>query len=105
MAARRSASLAASSAYENNWELMPDILRNPYFHVHGAIHGFLARLADVMTTDIEMALARRDENAAGQALLAADRGRARALMDLLTAGKLLGQIPAHLVAKRTGFRV
>ncbi len=50
---------------------------------------------------IEMALARGDENAAGQALLAADRGRARALMDLLTAGRLLGQIPAHLVAERT----
>src|ERR1700676_2756192 len=36
---------------------MPDFLRYPDFHIHGAAHTFLAWLSHPLTADVEMALA------------------------------------------------
>jgi len=54
-----------------------------------------------LLVDIEMA--RADANPAA-GLLAAERGRGRALMDLLAEGSLLRQLPAPMVANRTALQ-
>src|ERR1700692_2178035 len=37
--------LSASRLHEQNWITMPDLLRYPDFHIHGATHSFLAWLS------------------------------------------------------------
>ena len=50
---------------------------------------------------VDMAMARADEKSNVDGLLAAERGRARALMDMLAGGSLLQQLPEDLVNRRT----
>lgn len=65
---------------------------------------FYARKRKLLDLLVEIAMRPGNPRSVADGLLAAERGRARALLDLLAEGSVLGSVPASLIEERASIR-